>query len=292
MPLRFNVVDGESYGRSRVEEYIGDVQSLERLMQAMVEGSAAAAKVVFMVSPSATTKPQSLAAASNGAIIQGRPDDVGVVQVGKTADFRTVQEMIRDLTQRLSDAFLILNVRQSERTTATEVQAVQQELNEQLGNIFGSLTIELLTPYLNRKLHLLQRSKSMPTLPKGLVMPTVVAGLGGVGRGQDKQALMEFVSTIGQTMGPEALMQFIDPTEFLKRLAAASGIDTLNLVKSAETMAQEGQAAEQKAMQASLIGQAGQLAKSPAGEALTQQMMNGGTQEAIPQAAAPESPEA
>ena len=35
-------------------------------------------------------------------------------------------------------------------------------------------------------------------------------------------------------------------------------------------------------MQASLIGQAGQLAKSPAGEALTQQMMNGGTQEAIP----------
>ena len=292
LPLRFNVVDGESYGRSRVEEYLGDIQSLERLMQALVEGSAAAAKVVFMVSPSATTKPQSLAAASNGAIIQGRPDDVGVVQVGKTADFRTVQEMIRDLTQRLSDAFLILNVRQSERTTATEVQAVQQELNEQLGNIFGSLTIELLTPYLYRKLHLLQRSKSMPALPKGLVMPTVVAGLGGVGRGQDKQALMEFVTTIGQTMGPEALMQFIDPTEFLKRLAAASGIDTLNLIKSAETMAQEGQAAEQKAMQASLMNQAGQLAKSPAGEALTQQMINGGTQEAVPQAAAPESPEA
>ena len=61
MPLRFNVADGESYGRGRVEEYLGDLQSLERLMQAMVEGSAAAAKVVFMVSPSATTKPQSLA---------------------------------------------------------------------------------------------------------------------------------------------------------------------------------------------------------------------------------------
>lgn len=292
MPLRFNVVDGESYGRSRVEEYIGDVQSLERLMQAMVEGSAAAAKVVFMVSPSATTKPQSLAAASNGAIIQGRPDDVGVVQVGKTADFRTVQEMIRDLTQRLSDAFLILNVRQSERTTATEVQAVQQELNEQLGNIFGSLTVELLTPYLNRKLHLLQRSKAMPSLPKGLVMPTVVAGLGGVGRGQDKAALMEFVTTIGQAMGPEALMQYINPTEFMKRLAAASGIDTLNLVKSPETMAEESQAAEAKAMQASLINQAGQLAKSPAGEALTQQMIDGGNPQQETPAGTPPGAEA
>lgn len=273
MPLRFNVVDGESYGRGRVEEYIGDLSSLERLMQALVEGSAAAAKVVFMVSPSATTKPQSLAQASNGAIIQGRPDDVGVVQVGKTADFRTVQEMIRDLTQRLSDAFLILNVRQSERTTATEVQAVQQELNEQLGNIFGSLTVELLTPYLYRKLHLLQRSKAVPTLPKGLVMPTVVAGLGGVGRGQDKAALIEFVQTIGQAMGPEALAQYLDPGEFLKRLAAASGIDSLNLVKTPETMAQEAQQMKQDAAQASLLSQAGQLAKTPAAEKMMNNMM-------------------
>ena len=273
MPLRFNVADGESYGRGRVEEYLGDLQSLERLMQAMVEGSAAAAKVVFMVSPSATTKPQSLAAASNGAIIQGRPDDVGVVQVGKTADFRTVQSMIQDLTQRLSDAFLILNVRQSERTTATEVQAVQQELNEQLGNIFGSLTIELLTPYLNRKLHLLQRAKSMPSLPKGLVMPTVVAGLGGVGRGQDKAALIEFVQTIAQAMGPEALAQYLSPDEFLKRLAAARGIDALNLVKSPETMAQEAQQMKQDAAQASLMSQAGQLAKSPMADQMMQQMM-------------------
>ena len=262
-------------------------------MQAMVEGSAAAAKVVFTVSPSSTTKPATLARASNGAIIQGRPDDVGVIQVGKTADFKTVQSMIQDLTQRLSDAFLILNVRQSERTTATEVQAVQQELNEQLGNIFGSLTIELLTPYLNRKLHLLQRSKSMPSLPKGLVMPTVVAGLGGVGRGQDKAALIEFVQTIGQAMGPEALMQFIDPGEFLKRLAASSGIDALNLVKSPETMAQEGQQAKQDAMQASLVNQAGQLAKSPMADQMmkqmTQQQNDDGTQpqEAISSASPP-----
>ena len=152
------------------------------------------------------------------------------------------------------------------------MQAVQQELNEQLGNIFGSLTIELLTPYLQRKLHLLQRSKSMPSLPKGLVMPTVVAGLGGVGRGQDKAALIEFMQTVGQAMGPEALAQFIDPTEFLKRLAAASGIDTLNLVKSPETMAQEQEQAQQQQMMASLTSQAGQLAKSPVGEQMMQQM--------------------
>ena len=286
MPLRFNVVDGESYGRGRVEEFIGDLQSLESLMRSLVEGSAAAAKVVFLVSPSATTKPQSLQKAANGAIITGRPDDVGVVQVGKTTDFRTVETMVQSLTQRLSDAFLSLTVRNSERTTATEVQAVQQELNEQISGIYGSLTVELLTPYLSRKLHLLQRSKAVPSLPKGLVMPTVVAGLGGVGRGQDKMALMEFVTTIGQAMGPEAVMQFIDPTEFLKRLAAASGIDALNLVKSPETMQQEMQQQQQQGMMQQLVGQAGQLAKSPMAEEMTTQMMEQSNGQPNPEAEA------
>jgi hypothetical protein len=272
--LRFNVVDGEPFGRGRVEEFLGDLTSLENLMRALVEGSAAAAKVIFTVSPSASTKPQSLARASNGAIIQGRPDDVGVIQVGKTADFRTVQEMIRDLTTRLSDAFLILNPRQSERTTATEISAIQQELNEQLGGIYGNLTTELLGPYLNRKLHILQRQKAVPPLPKGLVMPTVVAGLNGIGRGQERIALMEFMQTVAQGMGPEALAQFINPTEFLKRLAAASGIDVLNLVKDPATMEQEAGKQKEDMMQASLMNQMGQLAKSPLGEKLVDQYAN------------------
>ena len=55
--LRFNSVDGENYGRGRVEEFIGDLKSLDALSQAITEGSAAAAKVVFLVSPSSTTKP-------------------------------------------------------------------------------------------------------------------------------------------------------------------------------------------------------------------------------------------
>lgn len=272
IPLRFNVVDGEAYGRGRVEEFMGDLRALESLSKAMVEGSAASAKVVFLVSPSATTKPQNLALAANGAIIQGRPDDVAVVQANKAADFRTVMEMIQKLEQRLADAFLMLQVRQSERTTATEVQATVQELNEQIGGIYSNLTTELLQPYLARKLHLLQKQRKLPQLPKDLVQPTVVAGLWGVGRGQDKQQLMEFITTLAQTMGPEIAMKFIDPAEFIKRLAAAQGIDVLNLINSPETMKQQTDQAKQDAMMASLTNQAGQLAKTPMAEQAMEMM--------------------
>ena len=263
LPLRFVTVDGEDYGRSRVEEFLGDLKSLEALMQAIVEGSAAAAKVIFTVSPSSVTKPASLANAGNGAIIQGRPDDVGVVQVGKTADFQTAYQMINMLEKRLAEAFLVLNVRQSERTTAEEVRMTQMELERQLGGLFSLLTTEFLIPYLNRKMHTLTISKQIPKVPQSIVKPTIVAGINALGRGQDRDALVQFITTISQTMGPEALAQYMNADEAIKRLAAAQGIDILNLVKSMDERNAEQQQAMQAQQMQSLTEQAGQLAGTP-----------------------------
>lgn len=262
--LRFNSVDGEDYGRGRVEEFYGDLKSLEALSQALVEGSAAMAKVVFLVSPSSTTKPASLAAAGTGAIIQGRPDDVAVVTTGgKTADFRTASEMAQQLETRLSDAFLILNIRQSERTTAEEVRMTQMELEQQLGGLFSLLTVEFLVPYLNRIMLVLQRNNTLPKIDKNIVRPQIVAGVNALGRGQDRESLTTFITTIAQTLGPEALMQHVDSTEAIKRLAAAQGIDYLNLVKSPETMEQEADDAAADQQQQTLMEQAGSFASAP-----------------------------
>ena len=261
--LRFNTVDGEDYGRSRVEEFLGDLRALESLSQALVEGSAAAAKVVFVVSPSSTTKPQTLAQAGNGAIVQGRPDDIGVVQVGKTADFATASQMAQSLERRIGDGFLQLNIRQSERTTAEEVRLTQLELEQQLGGIFSLLTVEFLVPYLNRTMMVLQRNREIPKIPKGLVNPSIVAGVNALGRGQDRESLTQFITTIAQTMGPEALVKYVDPSEYIKRLAAAQGIDMLNLVKDEQMLQKEMEEQQAAAQQQSLVDQAGQLAGSP-----------------------------
>jgi hypothetical protein len=276
--LRFNTVDGEDYGRGRVEEFVGDLRSLEGLSQALVEGSAAAAKVVFLVSPSSTTKPKTIADAGNGAIVQGRPEDVAVIQVGKTADFSTAANMAQQLERRIAEAFMQLNIRQSERTTAEEVRLTQMELEQQLGGIFSLLTIEFLIPYLNRTLLILQRSKEIPTIPKDLVRPQIVAGVNALGRGQDRESLTAFISTIAQTLGPDALMKYIDPSEAIKRLAAAQGIDVLNLVKTEEEMLEEQQQQQQLAAQQSLVDQAGQMANAPLVDPTKNSSLNAATQ--------------
>ena len=263
LPLRFNTVDGEAYGRGRVGQFIGDLKSLEALSQALVEGSAAAAKVVFVVSPSSTTKPQTLASAGNGAIVQGRPDDIGVVQVGKTADFRTAYELMAQLEKRLNEAFLVLQVRQSERTTAQEVQMTQMELEQQLGGLFGLLTVEFLVPYLNRKLSVFQKTGEIPKIPKGMVKPIIVAGINSLGRGQDVQALGQFLQTIAQTMGPEAIQQYINPEEVVKRLAAAQGIDVLNLVKSMQEVQAERDKNRAEAAEMEAVKNTPEMMKAP-----------------------------
>ncbi len=300
--LRFNTVDGEDYGRGRVEEFLGDIRSLEGLSQALVEGSAAAAKVVFLVSPSSTTKPKTIADAGNGAIVQGRPDDVGVVQVQKAADFRTAQEQMQALERRINDAFLVLQVRQSERTTAEEVRLTQMELEQQLGGLFSLLTVEFLVPYLNRTLHILQRNKELPKIPKDVVRPQIIAGVNAIGRGQDQESLVMFAQTLAQTMGPEIMAKFLDPGEYVKRLAAAQGIDVLNLVKTPETMAKETEQQQQQAQQQMLLKQAGQFANSPMmdpakNEAMQEsfkeqkdQLTNGQNQGQPPQEGAEETP--
>lgn len=263
IPVRFNIVDGENYGRGRVEEFIGDLTSLEGLMQTMVEGSAEASKIRYLLNPGAITKPAEFAQAENGDILVGRPEDLVAVQLGKQADFATTYQMIQSLTKSLSEAFLILSVRQSERTTAEEVRAVQQEVMEQLGGILGTLTTEVVAPFLKRRLSVLQRKGLLPKLPKGLVLPTVVAGLDGVGRGQDREALLRVATTIQQVLGPETFMQKVNVDEFLKRLFAAEGIDPLELIITPQAQAQAKEEAIKLQTQQSLVNQAGQLAKAP-----------------------------
>ena len=185
------------------------------------------------------------------------------MQVGKTADFQTAFSLAQQLERRLLEAFLVMNPRNAERVTAEEVRLTQLELEQQLGGLFSLLTVEFLIPYLNRKLLVLQRTGELPRIPKKYVQPTIVAGINALGRGQDRESLTSFITTIAQTLGPESLMQFIDASEAIKRLAAAQGIDVLNLVKSPETMDEEAAASEEQALQQSLTDQASQLMSAP-----------------------------
>lgn len=264
IPVRFTKVDGENYGRSYVEEYLGDVKSLEGLSQSIVEGSAAAAKVLFMVNPNGTTSQQSIAEAANGAIIEGNDQDVTVLQLNKFNDFRVALETATKIEERLSFAFLLNSSvqRSGERVTAEEIRYMANELESALGGIYSILSQEMQLPMVNRIMFSMERKKKMPVLPKGTVKPVIVTGIEALGRGNDMNKLQAFfqAASLMANLPPE-----INREDALKRLGTSLGIDMKGLVKSAEQMQAEQEQAQQMAMMQqampNLINQGGNLMK-------------------------------
>ena len=246
--LRFIRCDGEDFGRGYVSEYKGDLISLEALMQAIIEGAAASAKTLFLVNPNGVTRAATLAKAPNGAIREGSAQDVSVMQVGKAADFSVSQSVIQTITGRLEYAFLMARSvqRDAERVTAAEVTMMANELENSLGGIYSILTQEFQLPYLKRRMHMLVRSGKAPKLPEKLVKPKIVTGVQGLGRGNDRNKLIEFIGTVAQALGPEVMQRFVNMDEAIKRLANSIGIDTANLVKTQEEIQAEMQAMQQQ----------------------------------------------
>src|SRR5210317_357031 len=246
--LRFNRIDGMNYGRGHCETFEGDLRSLEGLTRAILEGSSASSKMLFMISPNGSTRASSIAKAPNGAIIEGNAQDVSVLQANKFADFRVGYEMMGRIEQRLQFAFL-LNAsvqRQAERVTATEVQLVANELNDALGGVYGILTTEFQLPYINTKLAMLREQKLLPDLPKELVKTKIIVGMEALGRASDRLRLLQFMSDLSNTLGAETLAQYINLDDAIKKFAVANGIDTQGLIKSQEQIQQEAQAQQQQ----------------------------------------------
>ena len=247
MALRFIAIDGEDYGRGFVEEYIGDVRSLEALTRAIVEGSAASAKLLFLVRPNGTTKIRSIADSPNGGIISGDANDVTTLQAQKFNDFRVAQETMNTIVERLSFAFLLNSSvqRNAERVTAEEVRYMAQELETALGGIYSVLSQEFQVPLVNLLLQKMQKEKKMPKFPKDTLKPQIVTGLEALGRGQDLNKLSAFLQYL-QPLGAETIAQQMNIDDYISRLAASLGIDTQGLIKSPQQKQQEQMAAQQQ----------------------------------------------
>jgi hypothetical protein len=250
IPLRFSKIDGEDYGRGYVEEYLGDLISLETLTQAIVEGSAAAAKVLFLVNPNGTTRAKTLAESPNGAITQGNVNDVSVLQLNKAADFSIASQTINSIKERLGQAFLLTSgvVRQAERVTAEEIRMLTMELESALGGLYSLLSNELQLPMVNRVMDIMAKQKRMPKLPKDLVKPVIITGVEALGRGNDLQKLDLFLAGAAQVVGPQAIGQFVNVEEYFKRRATSLGIKTRGLIKTQEEIQQQMQQSQMMAM--------------------------------------------
>ena len=268
--MRWSATDNESYGRGHVEEYIGDLRSLEGLSMAIVAFSAVAAKVVFLVHPNATTSIDDLTEAETGSFVTGSLKDIEALQLDKYADFRVAQQVVQDLTVRISHAFLLTTgtVRDAERVTAEEIRMQAQELEDVLGGVYTVQSQETQIPMLHRIISIMEASGGLERLPKDIgIEPTIVTGFEALGRGHELNRIRTLFADVNATFGPEVLQSHVNISSALKKFATGHNVDIEDLFKSDEQVQQERQAAQQAEQQASMMQAAvapvaGEMAKS------------------------------
>jgi hypothetical protein len=266
--LRMVRVDSENYGRGYVEEFLGDLKSLEGLSQALVESAAASSKIVFMVRPNSVTKKRDLALTRNGDIITGSADDVTVLQAQKQYDLQVVERSIAKLEERMSYSFLLHTAiqRDAERVTAQEIRYMAEQLETSMGGVYSLLSQEFQLPLVKILMKRMQEAKEIPSLPKGSVQPTIITGIEALGRGNDLQKLREFVAEIGNLaqINPQ-VVQSLKTSDLIKRIATSLGIEMEGLIKTDEELAAEQEHQQQMQNQQQVMEMANKAVAPVAG---------------------------
>lgn len=259
LALRWATVENESYGRSYVEEYLGDLISLEGLSKAVVEAAAATAKIVWLVNPNGLTVAKDITEAESGDAVDGVENDVHCLQAEKQADMRIASETIKTISDRLAYAFLLSSAiqRNGDRVTAEEIRYMAGELESALGGVYSVLSQEFQLPLVKRLMDRMQKQKRLPPLPEEVITPAITTGVEALGRGQDLNKYMQFMELLSKS--PEA-MQYLNIGDLVTRIGTSLMLDMTGLVKTDEQIAQAQQAQQQAVGQQQMADLAGKAA--------------------------------
>lgn len=251
--MRWSAIENEDYGRGLVEEYLGDLISLEGLNKAILQFAAAAAKIIFLLNPNGLVDEDDLETAESGDVITGNPDDINILQMEKFADFRVMKETADEIGIRLSHAFLLRSgaTRDAERVTAEEIRAQAQELEDVLGGVYTVQASELQMPIVHRITRMMKDSGEFPKFPKvngkDVVKPVIITGFDALGRGHELNKLRGFYQDLLNTFG-EGVMRWFKEDANIKQFGISHNVDLDGLLKSPEEMAEEAQEAQQSQM--------------------------------------------
>ncbi len=247
IPLRWTSINGESYGRGLVEQYLGDFRSLEGLYQLLMEASAVMSRVLFGKRAGSTIDVDDINEAENGVCILGDLEgDITTLRVDKGGDLQVPLQMVQDVTRRLEQAFLAASsaARESERTTATEIRYMAADLEKSLGGVYSILSLELQRPLAH--LLLAQSKADVESLGIELV---IVTGIEALGRNVELDKIRQFNQLIQELGSPEIILGRLNIEAYIDKIANSLALDIQGLIKSEEQIQQEQQAAQQQQLE-------------------------------------------
>lgn len=247
VPLTWNLVDGEHYGRGLVEDYQLDFNAYNVFTQSQTEMVSIMADIKRFVRAQSGIDPHELDAAPAGETFVAEPGDIWYAEMsGKQFDLSALTAKIQELEQRLSSAFLLTSasVRRAERVTAEEIRMQITELETALGGIYSKLAMDWQMPLARI---LLSDIGIAPTLD---ITPLIITGMDAMSRSAETESVYMVFQDLALVSNLAELGQYVNMDKYLTFCCTNRGVERGKIFNTAEEMQQMQQqaAAQQQAL--------------------------------------------
>lgn len=147
IPVTWNFVNGDNYGRGYVEDYAADLYKLSEMSRALADYEFESLKLIHLVNPAGLFDTQSAERAISGDYIQGDPNSVAPYEAGDYNKIIQIRADLQAIEERLDVAFMYMgNSRDAERITAFEIRQNAEEAEQVLGGVYSQLSQNMHLP--------------------------------------------------------------------------------------------------------------------------------------------------
>jgi len=255
IPLAWNLVTGEHYGRGHVEDFAGDFARLSELSEASLLYEIEMMKLVNITDPAAGIDVDDMANAEVGEYVAGKSGVAGNGVVahegGNAQKLAAVQNDIASLMQQLSIAFMYTgNTRDAERVTAEEIRANISEANQTLGGVYATLS-EVMHIHLAHILTVEEEPTLLPMLNMQGITLDISVGIASLNRQANVEKL-QYLANAAQLVVPvlSQMSKRFNPDLLIDALCQGYGVDR-EALSYTEAQLQQMQQAQDAANQQS-----------------------------------------
>ena len=236
---RWSKCAGEVYGRGPLQLALPAIKVANLTVELILENAQMAISGMYQVEDDGVINVDNIQLIP-GTVIPKAAGSQGLTPIPPAGNFQVSDLVIRDMRNNIKKALyndMLGTPNEKTPMSATEVAERQADLSRQIGAAFGRLQSEMVTPVLQRVVHILKKQGriQIPIINGREVKVRSSSPLAQAQNQQDVANLDRFLALIQGRVGPELMNILIKQDQVAKHLAKKLGIPE-ELIRSPEEM--------------------------------------------------------
>ena len=269
VPLAFARSDGQDYGNSLVNDYIGVLMSLEAIAQAEATLAIAMSDFRYAIHPASGMRARDFMNTPIHSAVDVDPNHIKAITADKYGDLNAIANSKASLQREFGSAFLVFTsvARDAERVTAEEIRMMVQMLDEAQGGQYTALSGDFQMPYTRYQLRLVKKFAKVDINKhrSNGIRPKLITGIEALGQNSEASQVITFFQALGGIFGEAEVARRTNVDVVGARLGGNFNLDTDGFFRSQEELDAEAQAQaadeQNRAAVGPIINQAGGLLK-------------------------------